>query len=198
MSSKFRSAFTYSNVMATIAVFAAFGGGAYAALKLPNNSVGSKQLKANAVNSSKVSDRSLLANDFRAGQLPAGQQGAKGDKGDTGGVGPSDAYFSKQLAQSASVTVPQGVYLVWGQCFKFSSSATTDLTCAVDATQNGGGASSTSLGGNSYAPTAHDATAMALGTATITNPAGGSISASGSGSTTTAVSAIRVGALHGP
>jgi hypothetical protein len=67
--------------MATIAVFLALGGGAYAALKLPKNSVGSKQIKANAVRSSKVKNGSLLADDFKAGQLP---QGAKGDKGDPG------------------------------------------------------------------------------------------------------------------
>src|SRR4051794_13795005 len=36
--SKIRSALTYANVMATVAVFLALGGGAYAALKLPKNS----------------------------------------------------------------------------------------------------------------------------------------------------------------
>jgi hypothetical protein len=69
-------------VIATLALFLALGGGAYAALKLPSNSVGSKQIKKNAVSSSKVANRSLLARDFKAGQLPAGPQGLKGDKGD--------------------------------------------------------------------------------------------------------------------
>ena len=40
---------SYANVMATIAVFIALGGGAYAALKVPKDSVGNKQLKNNAV-----------------------------------------------------------------------------------------------------------------------------------------------------
>jgi hypothetical protein len=96
MLARIRSGLTYANVMATIAVFFALGGGAYAALKLPSNSVGSKQIKANAVNSSKVANGSLLAGDFKAGQLPAGAQGVqgiqglkgdKGDKGDTGNPG---------------------------------------------------------------------------------------------------------------
>jgi hypothetical protein len=88
--SKLRSGFTYANVMATFAVFIALGGGAYAALRLPANSVGSKQIKAGAVSSSKVKNGSLLAGDFKAGQLPAGAQGpqgaagAQGEKGDAG------------------------------------------------------------------------------------------------------------------
>jgi hypothetical protein len=77
--------------VALIALFVALGGTGYAALKLPRNSVGSKQIKANAVRSSKVKNGSLLAGDFKAGQLPAGAagqrglqgiQGVKGDKGD--------------------------------------------------------------------------------------------------------------------
>jgi hypothetical protein len=72
---------TYANVVATLALFLALGGGAYAAFKLPKNSVGPKQIKANAVNSSKVANGSLLAGDFEAGQLPTGPQGLKGDQG---------------------------------------------------------------------------------------------------------------------
>jgi hypothetical protein len=97
MLARTRSSLTYANVMATLALFLALGGGAYAAFKLPKNSVGSKQIKANAVNSSKVQDRSLLAGDFKAGQLPAGErgpQGVQGIQGLNGGKGdpclPSD------------------------------------------------------------------------------------------------------------
>jgi hypothetical protein len=74
--------------IALLALFVAMGGTSYAAFKLPNNSVGSKQIKTNAVNASKVKNGSLLAGDFKAGQLPAGAQGVqgiqglKGDKGD--------------------------------------------------------------------------------------------------------------------
>jgi hypothetical protein len=79
---RFRSHVTYANVIATLALFIALGGGAYAATRLPKNSVGSKQIKANAVNASKVADRSLLSRDFKVGQLPAGAQGIQGPKGD--------------------------------------------------------------------------------------------------------------------
>jgi hypothetical protein len=54
--------------MSTVAVFVALGGGAYA-VTVPRNSVGSKQLKANSVTAAKVKNRSLLASDFKRGQL---------------------------------------------------------------------------------------------------------------------------------
>jgi hypothetical protein len=73
-------------------------GTAYAAT-LPKDSVGTRQLKdgavsaakikRNAVSSPKVRNRSLLAKDFKAGQLPRGPKGSKGDKGDTGDPGVS-------------------------------------------------------------------------------------------------------------
>jgi hypothetical protein len=87
---------SYSNVMATIAVFMAMGGGAYA-LSIPRNSVGATQIKTNAVGapeiktsavrSSEVRNSSLLAEDFKEGQLPAGPQGATGATGASGTTG---------------------------------------------------------------------------------------------------------------
>src|ERR1700710_1838869 len=85
MSTKVKSALTYANVMATVAVFLALGGGAYAAVKLPKNSVGSKQIKKNAVTSSKIKNGSLLKGDFKAGQLPSVVSGqGEGAQGPTG------------------------------------------------------------------------------------------------------------------
>src|SRR5258705_2505353 len=69
---RLRKQMTYANVMSSIAVFVVLGGGAYAATTLPKNSVGSPQIKANAVTSSKVKDGSLLSKDFKLGQLVAG------------------------------------------------------------------------------------------------------------------------------
>jgi hypothetical protein len=84
MFSRLSSRLTYANVVATIALFVALGGGAYAAVTLPAKSVGSKQIKANAVSSSKVRDRSLRARDFARGQLPRGAQGPPGPQGASG------------------------------------------------------------------------------------------------------------------
>jgi hypothetical protein len=62
-------------------------GHAAARLVLPNGSVGSGQLKKDAVTGGKVKDHTLSAADFKVGQLPAGPQGPKGEKGDTGAAG---------------------------------------------------------------------------------------------------------------
>ena len=82
----------YADVVATMALFLALGGSAYAATKLPADSVGAKELKHDAVSSEEVKDRSLLERDFKAGQLPAGPQGKPGevgDKGEQGAPGPT-------------------------------------------------------------------------------------------------------------
>jgi hypothetical protein len=81
-----RGRLTYANVMATAAVFIALGGGAYA-VGIAKNSVGTKQLKDDAVVSQKVRDGSLSAADFGEG-LPAGPQGQAGPQGATGPAGP--------------------------------------------------------------------------------------------------------------
>lgn len=75
-------------VVSLVALFVALGGTGYAAIVLPANSVGAKQIKKSAVTTAKVKDASLLAADFKSGQLPAGQQGAKGDTGPAGPQGP--------------------------------------------------------------------------------------------------------------
>lgn len=67
----------HSTVVAYLALFAALGGTGYAAFRLPKNSVGAKQIRAGAVRSSKVKDRSLLKRDFKPGQLPTGARGPK-------------------------------------------------------------------------------------------------------------------------
>jgi hypothetical protein len=85
------SKLTYANVVSTLCLFLLLGGGAYAALKLPKNSVGAKQIKKNAVNSAKVKNGSLLADDFQAGQLPAGKEGPPGQAGPTGPKGDAGA-----------------------------------------------------------------------------------------------------------
>ena len=97
-------------VISLLALFVALGGTGYAAFKLPKNSVGTTQLKKNAVVSSKVKNHSLLRTDFKSGQLPAGPQGPKGDTGTPGPPGPTaSAYAQNQntftFVDSATPTV---------------------------------------------------------------------------------------------
>jgi hypothetical protein len=72
-------------VVASVALLAALGGTSVAAISnVPLFSVGTPQLKSNAVVSSKVKNRSLLAVDFKQGQLPRGPRGFRGPAGAPG------------------------------------------------------------------------------------------------------------------
>src|SRR3954452_5581236 len=82
---------TPSFVVASIALFTALSGGAYAAVTLPAHSVGTRELQAGSVTSAKVRDHSLKAVDFKPGQLPAGPKGDTGPMGPKGDAGPNGA-----------------------------------------------------------------------------------------------------------
>jgi len=78
-------------VVACVALLVALAGTSVAAVTIviPRNSVGSLQLKANSVVSSKVRNGSLLRADFKAGQIPAGKTGPAGRAGPAGATGPT-------------------------------------------------------------------------------------------------------------
>jgi len=100
---------------------------------IPRNSVGAPQLKKNAVTTAKVKNRSLLAIDFKAGQVPPGPtgergapgpQGPPGSKGDSGPVGPPgisarEVVFVQSATNSSSskaafATCPSGKKAIGG------------------------------------------------------------------------------------
>ena len=117
--------------LASLALFVALGGTSYA---IASNSVGTKQLKKNAVISSKVRNGTLRARDIHKASLGAdrltaaaraslkGQTGPKGATGATGPAGPSNAYASATEAGAnistlpgtvaREITVPAGDYVV--------------------------------------------------------------------------------------
>jgi hypothetical protein len=68
-------------VIACLALALTLGGSAYAAVRLAANSVTTREVK----------NHSLLAVDFKAGQLPRGAQGPAGPAGQTGPAGPAGA-----------------------------------------------------------------------------------------------------------
>jgi hypothetical protein len=78
--------------------------GAVTTPKLRNGAVGTLKLKAGAVTSAKVQNGSLLAEDFKAGQLPGGQKGDKGDPGPAGppGVSGREIVIAASLQNSAN------------------------------------------------------------------------------------------------
>ena len=97
-------------VVACLALLVSLGGTSYATvLNVPRNSVGTPELKRNAVKPAKLAPNavrtahvlngSLLADDFKAGQLPRGEKGDKGDKGDAGAPGATNV-----VVRTASTT----------------------------------------------------------------------------------------------
>jgi hypothetical protein len=74
------------NAVAYLAIFVGLGGTSYAAVTIPKNSVGNKQLKKDAVDTKKVKNGTLLKDDFK-GTLPAGPQGPGGGVGEKGAPG---------------------------------------------------------------------------------------------------------------
>lgn len=73
--------------IACLALAISLSGVGYAAGVLPGNSVGTAQLRDDAIVSSKIRNRSLLGVDLKRGQLPAGPRGPTGAKGDPGARG---------------------------------------------------------------------------------------------------------------
>lgn len=94
-----REKLTYPNVISTLCLFMLLGGVAYAATQPPKNSVGTKQLKNNAVTGKKIKDKSIGTNEL----TPAAVSTLKGAKGDPGAAG-------TQGAQGIQGTTNSGAY----------------------------------------------------------------------------------------
>ena len=92
------------NAVAYLALFIALGGTSYAALKLPKNSVGTKQIKSKAVTKAKIDPKALASLKGPAGANGApGAKGDKGDKGDRGIAGGTGAPSNSVSADPADV-----------------------------------------------------------------------------------------------
>lgn len=127
-----RKHLSFANVVSMVALFVALGGVSYAAISLPNNSVGTKQIKknavtgkkikANAIGGGKIKDGSLLAKEFKAGQIPVGPKGATGATGPQGPAGVvgaitvqrDDAALADNATVGLQVTCPAGTKIIGG------------------------------------------------------------------------------------
>jgi hypothetical protein len=105
---------TFANLTSALALFVAVGGTSYAAITLPANSVGPKQIKDHSVTARKI-DRKALASllgtkalsgpqGVQGPQGPAGPQGPKGDPGSTGAAVIGDGAITASKLANSSVT----------------------------------------------------------------------------------------------
>jgi hypothetical protein len=92
---------SYANVMSTLAFFLALGGVSYAAIAIPLNSVGTKQIIDKSVGATDLADRSVTSAklDNAVVSLFKGQKGDRGPQGAQGDIG---------LQGSIGLTGPQG------------------------------------------------------------------------------------------
>jgi Collagen triple helix repeat (20 copies) len=95
---RFRFRPTYSNAVATLALFFALAGGAWAATQLPKESVGTAQLKNGAVTPVKLS-----------AEAKKGSAGARGQAGPQGALGPRGSEGPRGENGAEGATGPQGI-----------------------------------------------------------------------------------------
>jgi hypothetical protein len=90
-----RGRLSYANITATLALFIALGGGAYAATSLPRHSVGSAQLRAHAVTASKIRHSAVRSGAIRNRSIElrdistSARAALKGEQGAPGPAGPA-------------------------------------------------------------------------------------------------------------
>ncbi len=144
-------------VIACIALGVALSGtGIAATVALAPNSVGTLQIKANAVTTQKVKNGTLLRGDFKAGQVPrgpagppgaAGVAGPAGPAGAAGPAGPSDAYsrflngpvaVPGALTTLANLSIPQaGKYVIWAKAYTVGGGVVCKLVAGTDTDESG-------------------------------------------------------------
>lgn len=88
-----RQRLTYANVMATIAVFIALGGASYAAIRLPKNSVGPKQIRKNAITTAKIKDGAVTGAKVQTASLGKVPSAVMADNADSLQGSPASAFM---------------------------------------------------------------------------------------------------------
>ena len=130
-------------IVACIALVIALGGTGVAAVSMviPPQSVGTPQLKDDAVTSVKVRDFSLRAWDFKRGSLPRGEPGPQGLQGPPGVIGdltlreqsvsvPGNGGNGKFVSRSAQIMCQSGERAITGGT-KWSSDANVEQLITV-------------------------------------------------------------------
>jgi hypothetical protein len=144
--SKLKARLTYANVTATIALFLALGGGAFAALRVPKKSVGPKQLKASAVINPKLADAAVTELKLAAGAVTSAKlaAGAVTDPKVAGGTLTAGKIASDQVVKGVIAREVVHQNMASGAFF------TDNLQCPGGEQAVGGGAGGTTVGTRTY------------------------------------------------
>ncbi len=139
MIGKLRDSLTYANVMASVAVFIALGGSAYAAFRVPPNSVGTRQVKAEAITTGKIANGAITAAKVAEGSLTGADLNLP-----VLGTVPQAANATNaanaNMVGGHSASCPPETTLIRGLCFDSQSNpeAPNLEAAAVDCAQKGG------------------------------------------------------------
>jgi hypothetical protein len=109
-------------LVALISLSVALGGTGYAAMTITG-----RQIKDGTVTTRDVRNRSLLAKDFRAGQLPAGPKGDTGAAGAKGDAGPAGAKGDAGPAGAKGDAGPAGPQGMQGEQGPAGASGSTEV-----------------------------------------------------------------------
>jgi hypothetical protein len=153
-----RKRLTYANFIATVALFLALGGAAYAATQLPKNSVGTNQLRKGAVTAAKIARKTRKQLQGERGPAgPQGPQGKTGAKGPTGakgatgsqgqrgapgadGIGPAFEVFgvNKSISSGGSTVIAEnlsGAFVITADV-SLESTVATQVSCFLNGNEN--------------------------------------------------------------
>src|SRR6476661_2803578 len=109
MSFRLRQKLSYANVTASLALFIALGGTSWAAITLPRNSVGSKQIRSRAVGPSELRTRAVSSRAIRDRSIavlaisPRARESLRGTRGPQGVAGPAGVAYRASIPSGGTV-----------------------------------------------------------------------------------------------
>jgi uncharacterized iron-regulated membrane protein len=103
-----RPRLTYANVTATLALFVALSGGAYAATALPANSVGSKQLKKSAVGTTDIQNNAITGAKIKLSSVAKVPAATTADMSTNASHAVASAALDKVTYKTVAATAPAG------------------------------------------------------------------------------------------
>jgi hypothetical protein len=137
---RIRHHLTYANVMATFAVFVVLGGGAYAAFRLPKNSVRSRNIKNGEVKSPDVKDNGLTGTDIKEATLGKVPRAAQADTAGDAYIDRVDAIQALNnsgATEVASLSLPPGSYVLVAKLLADNDNASAArIDCNLDDPQS--------------------------------------------------------------